>query len=87
MVVFDYIKLKKNDSVGTVILLFGCPPRELYADMFPGADSGYEYITMYDENEKRVELRALNKYSVDDVIVITKEEFESHLKGVKNGRR
>jgi len=47
--------------------------------MFPGADTGYEYITMYDENEKSVELRALNKYSVGDVTVITEEEFESHV--------
>jgi len=79
MNVFDHIRLKKNNAVGTVIILFGYPPRELYADMSPGADTGYEYITMYDENEKSVELRALNKYSVGDVTVITEEEFESHV--------
>ncbi len=79
MEVFSHIKLKKDDIVGTIILLFGYPPRILYADMFPGANTNYEYITMYNENEKRIELRALNKYGVDDVTVITKEEYKSHI--------
>jgi len=94
--VYDYIKTKEYDTVGKVILLIGYPYRELYADMFPGADSGYEYITMYDEEEERVELRALNKYSIDDVTIITKEEFELHIesyfklckdKGIKLNRK
>ncbi len=74
--VFDYIKINKSGLVGKVILLFGCPVRELYADMIPGADANYEYITMFDENEMHIELRALNKYSIKDVTKITEEEFE-----------
>lgn len=71
--VYDYVRVLSGPHEGTlarVIVLFGCGcngyPRynEAYVDMYPGAGEGYEYMTMYDENEKKVQLRALNRVPV-----------------------
>ena len=79
--VHDHIEVKKNGEIGIVVLLFGYPPRELYADIGPpGADAGYEYITMFDEDLGKVELRALNRYAVKDVKVIKKSEYNKKVR-------
>lgn len=71
--VFDYVRVQSGPNKGTlarIIILFGYrikgAPRysEAYVDMYPGAQSGYDYMTMYNEDSKKVELRALNKVPV-----------------------
>lgn len=71
--VYDYVRVQKGpnkNGLGRVIILigYGCGDhpryREAYIDMYPGAGSGYEYMTMYDENDKKVQLRALNRVPV-----------------------
>jgi hypothetical protein len=75
-----YIRVKSTGAYGKIVMFFGEPYRELYAEMFPGADSGYEYITMYDQDEGRVGLRALNRYHFNDVKRVTKKDFDKALK-------
>ena len=55
-------------------MLIGTDSREAYCDMYPGATRGYEYIRMWDETEGRVELRALNKYPIEDIKLYSKGE-------------
>jgi hypothetical protein len=71
--VYDYVRILSGSNEGglaRVIILFGSGcnghPRysEAYIDMYPGAGDGYEYMTMYDEDEKKVQLRTLNKVPV-----------------------
>jgi len=78
MKINDFIKTNKG-AIGCVVLMFGNPPKEIYADMIPGADAGYEYITMFDKDTGTVELRALNKYSIKDVTIIKKNEINKIL--------
>lgn len=79
--VYDYVRVlsgPNEGSLGRVIILFGqgCNghPRynEAYVDMYPGAGEGYEYMTMYDENEKKVQLRALNRVPVSNLKKVRK---------------
>ena len=90
--VFDEVEVISTGQRGKVIMLIGCMAlpdsprfmlsgddygvREAYVDMYPGADSGYEYITMWDEDEGRVELRALNKYPIEDIKLYSEDNLE-----------
>jgi len=65
--VFDRIRVKKTCQTGKIVILIGLPPRELYADMTPGADSGYEYFIMWNEETQEIGLRALNRYKIDEI--------------------
>ena len=67
MKVFDKIKIKETGEIGKVIILIGFPYRELYAEMYPGAGANFEYFTMWDEEEQRTDIRALNRYTIDEV--------------------
>jgi len=74
--IFDLIKVKKTGALGKIILILGLPAREVYADMYPGAEPGYEYLTMWDEEEGSVVV-ALNRYSIDEVEVIPESEINN----------
>jgi hypothetical protein len=74
--VFDKVEVISTGQIGKIIMLIGGTAREAWVDMHPGAASGYEYIRMWDEDEERVELRALNKYPIKDIRLLTEEEFE-----------
>jgi len=65
--VFDEVEIVSTGQRGKIIILIGCPPREAYLDVYPGADAGYEYMTMWDEIHEQVEVRALNKYPIKDL--------------------
>ncbi|MDO8640098.1 MAG: hypothetical protein Q7R33_00975 [Nitrosarchaeum sp.] len=86
--VFDYVLLcngadKRYAVVGQVIMLFGHPAREAYVDMSPGANPGYEYVSVCGEsytekNKMAVELRPLNKYPVDQLMRISVQEMRKY---------
>jgi hypothetical protein len=78
--VFDYVRVLEGTnggSLGRVIILigYGCgndTNSEAYIDMYPGAGSGYEYMTMYNEDSKKVELRTLNRVLVSNLKKVRK---------------
>ena len=66
--VFDMVELISTGQVGKIVMIIGRHENQMvWLDMRPGAAAGYEYVRMWDENEGRVELRALNKYSIKDI--------------------
>jgi len=81
----DYFKTKTGALGVVVILIGGGTPRELYGDMAPGAESGYEYFTLYvDKNlrygRSKVQLMPLNRYAIGDVTKISKREYNQLLR-------
>jgi len=80
---FDYFRHTPSGKIGKVVMIFGVGINQtkIYGDMFPGAGPGYEYIEMYDENEGKVEVRALNAYPISEVEKISEEECTRQVVG------
>jgi len=78
--VFDYVRVLEGpneEGLGRIIILigYGCgddSSAEAYIDMYPGAGGGYEYMTMYNEDSKKVELRTLNRVPVSNLKKVRK---------------
>lgn len=66
MKIGDTVKVKNTNQKGILRLLFGYPPRKALVSLFPGADSGYQYVTMLTENG--IELEALNEFDFVDIM-------------------
>lgn len=68
----DYIKIKAYGGYGKVIISYGYSvTHKVVADMYPGAESGYEY--MYVEGRPSVE--ALNEYKTDQFTIVPKSKL------------
>jgi len=89
----DYFETKKDGTIGVILLVFGVSTiHKIYGSMFPGADSGYEYITLYLDKEHRsgkqkIELVALNAYTPDEIKKITKQQYDRRVQSYWNGVR
>lgn len=79
----DYIRINKHGGYGKVIISYGTPiTHRVVADMYPGADSNYEY--MYFEGKPDVE--ALNEYKTDEFTIVPKSKLPKWITKEKYGK-
>ena len=82
MEVGDYVQIKSG-GVDLVYILEGVPYRKAYVDVSPGADAGYVYLRMYDQHLGDKVTMPLNIYDVEDLKVITGDEYNKIITKVK----
>lgn len=62
------VRVKSTGQKGILRLLIGVPYRKAWVSLYPGADAGYQYVTLRTENG--FELETLNEFDADDLEVI-----------------